>query len=80
MEEEKVIVGKFDKDIKFLMEWVEGYGDAPNKIVSLHDIKIQDELDGNLLKDGGTIDELELSTKQVVIYSDPSGIVKFTKV
>lgn len=80
MEEEKVIIGKFDKDIKFLVEWVEGYGDAPSKILSLHDIKIQDEWDSNLLRDSGVLDELELSTKQVVIYSDPSGIVKFTRV
>jgi hypothetical protein len=79
--EEEVIINKFDKDIKFLMEWVEGYSDAPSKIVSLHDIKIQDVIDGDLLKDGGTIDELEeTETEEVVIYTDPSGMIKFTRV
>ena len=69
-----------DKSKKFLMEWVEGYSNAPSKIVSLHDIKIQDVIDGDLLKDGGTIDELEFSKNEVVTYSDPSGVVVFRRI
>jgi len=69
-----------DKSKKFLVEWVEGYGDAPSKILSLHDIKTNDEFDGNLLRDSNVLDDLEFSQKEVVTYSDPSGEVVFRRI
>tara|TARA_R100001463_G_scaffold22718_1_gene54442 strand:+ start:4651 stop:4902 length:252 start_codon:yes stop_codon:yes gene_type:complete len=69
-----------DKNKKFLVEWAEGYGDAPSKIVSLYDIKAQDEWDSNLLRDSGVLDELECSENEVVTYSDPSGEVVFRRI
>ena len=71
---------EFDEDKKFFVEWVEGYGDAPSKLLSLHDIKTNDEWDSDLLYDSGIIDDLEFSKKEVVTYSDPSGEVKFTRI
>jgi len=69
-----------DKNKKFLVEWVEGYGDAPSKILSLHDIKTNDEFDGNLLRDSNVLDKLECSKNEVVTYSDPSGVVVFRRI
>ena len=69
-----------DEDKKFFVEWVEGYGNAPSKLLSLHDIKTNDEFDGNLLRDSNVLDDLEFSKKEVVTYNDPSGEVKFTRI
>ena len=69
-----------NKSKKFLVEWAEGYGDAPCKIVSLYDIKAQDEWDSDLLRDSGVLDELEFSKNEVVTYSDPSGVVVFRRI
>ena len=69
-----------DEDKKFFVEWVEGYGDAPSSLLSLHDIKINDEFDGNLLRDSNVLDDLEFSKNEVVTYNDPSGEVKFTRI
>lgn len=69
-----------DKNKKFFVEWIEGYGCAKPSLLSLYDIKINDRYDGNLLLDSGVLDELEFSKNEVVTYDDPSGQVKFTRI
>jgi len=65
-----------DKNIKFLVEWVEGYGDASPKVVTLHDIKTKDEWNADYLP----INDFEESDREIFIYTDPSGPVKFPRI
>ena len=70
---------EYPDSLIFKVEWLEGYGDAPSRLVTMEQMKTEDIWDNFLDDEDVERDLISLPIGSFYEYRDPSGTIRFHK-